>query len=305
MSKLGKRYRTFGTDWFYIIAIIIVISIAIRVGLSLGLKVEATIANSLTLFVLVSMIGFMMYYVKIHRPKFVLYDNAIKVFQNSQERTVEWSNITRMDGTRQTTIYFILVVKSGANHFYSESSKLFSVSFLTTRANNLVGFIISKMIEEQLPKYKELIDDGEVIEVGRSPSNLWTFWQKSEPFKISQAGIGNDKEWYSWDDVTHFTFTKDNDYTTVKILKAKSKSYQKLAIVPYNSQFLVMGIIDYILDTAYLSEAQDYLVDYKQQLTDGSKSIIKATILIIIILAVAIGFPSLYRVSQGLPIFTP
>lgn len=309
MNKLGKKYHTFGTDWIYVIyvlVVIIVISIGVRIALSIGLKMSSTVANPLTLLLFFGMLAFMNYYVRTRRPRFTLYDNAIKVIENGEEKTFEWSEISRMDGTRQTTIYFVLVLKSGANHFYNESIKLFSVSFLTRRANQLVTFILSKTSEAQVPKYTEKISDGETVQLGSEPHGLGKVLSRNyKPIIISNEVIGNGKEWFKWDEIEQFTFSKTDGDPTVKVRISKSNKYQTLSTVPSNLQYLLMGIIDNLLDTAYLSEAQDYLMDYRQQFSDFSKVFVKVAIIFTLLFAFLLGIPIIYRISQGLPIFTP
>lgn len=291
MSTLGKRQRTFGTDWFYISYVFITLAIIVRIFLIGNPALDFWTANLLVLLGMLGVYTLIYVYARFKRPYFILYDNGIKVIDNNQEDMFYWTEITHFEGIRHTQTYnAIIIIKYGANTFCQGEKKLFKVSVWTMRAGTLVNFIISKLNEIRLPQ---------LIETYESPKdiNYANFW-------VNKEGIGNTNIWFKWDEIERVHMTHD-DYPILKIKSIHDKKFKKLDHVLYGEQYSLLGLIDYVLGTAYLPEAQDYMMDYRQQFKDGTKMILKLATIVTIIMVGALVFVAVVRIANGQPVFSP
>lgn len=234
---MGKQLATFGVDWVYFGYVFLWIFIASIVLGSLQAQLPqvfilSTIAYSVTMTILGRLTS-----------KFILYENGVRVVRQDRELNWRWCEITSMTGNRTYISHSILPgIRYGAEHFYAENDRIFSVSVLIRSADLVVSYILLNMTICNLDKiYKNFKDIGGYLQV--------------ESLSISDRGLEDLKKnkFYEWNEISSVSL-RNTGYESIKIfVQLKGKKEFRLGTLNLQSSVLFVGIIDKITGSKHLS----------------------------------------------------
>jgi hypothetical protein len=213
------------------------------------------------------------------RPHFHVYEDGVVVIQNQKRDYWRWDELSHYDGTRtHTSVNGIPVARTGANHFYTrKGDTAFSVGALTGSANVLVNYIIMKWVQQR---------SGDDIQRLNAEDTAFTFGH----ITLDKTGLSTSKHNLSWDEIESIQFRYGWQLDGAKVIaitKADGRKI-KLGSVEGVALYTFMALVDSILQTDYLAQAQRELIRTEIRLMRQTRFVAQAGGLIFgIIFAIA------------------
>jgi hypothetical protein len=267
---LGQRLGRFSTDKIYLLlqfavyggfVFILWAALADKLGLPHWWYLPVWIGTYVLAVILLDRI----------RPHFHVYEDGVVVIQNQKRDFWRWDELSHYDGTRtHTSVNGIPVARTGANHFYTrKGDTAFSVGALTGSANVLVNYIIMKWVQQR--------SDGDIQRLNTEASAL-TFGT----ITLDKTGLSSPKYEVSWSaiEAIHFKYRWALDNAQV-IVTIKSDGYKaKLGYLEGVALYSFMALVDSILHTDYLTQAQRELIRTEIRLMRQTRFVAQASALI-------------------------
>jgi hypothetical protein len=184
------------------------------------------------------------------RPKIAVYEYGIGLRDRDDEKSWRWEHITRWDGERVTHSYEgIPTIRYGANHFYAGSERLFSISAMRDRADQLANYIFSKLAQVNgLPKDLKAYHDGHSI--------------RYDGVNISRTGLGGNKQSVRWEEMEMLDF-KNNQ---LRVKRYTDRKLRKFGYVSPIASYSLMALLDRTRQTDFLARKQEELLRSRGQI---------------------------------------
>ena len=269
--SLGEKLHTYGLSYLEVFRVWFLGGLFVTFVAALSTPSNPMIALGA---MLLCIIGFFVHLVVLEsNPKrIIVYEYGVAYLQNREERSWRWEQITDVTGTRHTfRVNGIPILRYGENKFHAGAELAFAVSYRTAEASRLVELIFMKMAECKLPRLKEQYQSGTRINFGA--------------IYVDRNGIGNAKQQLSWADVAAFRLKGD----TFRIKRYGEPREIKLGRVQPPSSYLLLGLLDRILDTRVFSEYQRLHIRGPVRWLGIPRTAVLATLLIVGIFAFIFG----------------
>jgi hypothetical protein len=260
MKPVGSPLREYGLSWpellreFFLLGIVAIPLIAYLLGQEQP-DVMEKIGQALALGWVVA---FIMTGVHLsRRPRIVVYENGIGLKDRDDEKTWNWSQITRWDGQRTTqSVNGIPMFRYGANHFYTGEEKLFSVGAHRACADQLANLLILKMTQaNSVPNAYAAYQEGQTIGF--------------DGIAVNKNGVGGNKQSARWDEIDSLDFNNDQ----LRVKRQNERKFRKFGYISPVASYALMGLLDRLRGTDFVERKTAELARSRGQVwaTQGGK----------------------------------